>query len=342
MIGARLDFFDGAGCSGAVVGATLSPPVAGDTGGFRTISDSPGAARRQPHSRSSSLWRSKAAPPPPSRCVSTTSSTVPLRLSSATDSRAATPAPGASALRKRPGAALGLGGRPSPWQRRGPSSVCLCLAPERLLARSLARAEARGHLASAALDRMAMGVVILDGEGRVAHLNPAARRRLGTDCGVTLVADRLEFVNPELEGRLRALREREHETSTEPRRLASELLRAPRAGGKPPLEIPRRLARRSRPRGGRRRPGALPLRRRPRVRNSRERPSCASTASPLPKPESPRSPARQRHRRSRDPSRPQTRNRPHPPQRRHRQSRHHPPADLVRLLLTGAAGVRWE
>ena len=36
VIGARLDFFDGAGCSGAVVGATLSPPVAGDTGGFRT------------------------------------------------------------------------------------------------------------------------------------------------------------------------------------------------------------------------------------------------------------------------------------------------------------------
>ncbi len=107
----------------------------------------------------------------------------------------------------------------------------------RVLARALARAEARGHLASAALDRMAMGVVILDGEGRVAHLNPAARRRLGTDCGVTLVADRLEFVNPELEKRLRALREREHETAAEPRRLASELLRAPRAGDKPPLEI---------------------------------------------------------------------------------------------------------
>ena len=107
----------------------------------------------------------------------------------------------------------------------------------RLLARSLARAEARGHLASAALDRMAMGVVILDGEGRVAHLNPAARRRLGSECGVTLQADHLEFADPEIEKRLRVLRERQHETSTEPRRLASELLRAPRNADRPPLDI---------------------------------------------------------------------------------------------------------
>lgn len=107
----------------------------------------------------------------------------------------------------------------------------------RVLARALARAEARGHLASAALDRMAMGVVILDGEGRVAHLNPAARRRLGSDCGVALLADRLEFADPEMEKRLRGLRERQHETATEPRRLASELLRAPRNGERPPLDI---------------------------------------------------------------------------------------------------------
>ncbi len=107
----------------------------------------------------------------------------------------------------------------------------------RVLARALARAEARGHLASAALDRMAMGVVILDGEGRVAHLNPAARRRLGSECGVTLLVDRLEFADPELEKRLRVLRERQHETGTEPRRLASELLRAPRNAERPPLDI---------------------------------------------------------------------------------------------------------
>ena len=107
----------------------------------------------------------------------------------------------------------------------------------RLLARSLARAEARGHLASAALDRMAMGVVILDGEGRVAHLNPAARRRLGSECGVTLQTDRLEFADPEIEKRLRVLRERQHETAAEPRRLASDLLRAPRDGDRPPLDI---------------------------------------------------------------------------------------------------------
>lgn len=36
LVGARIDYFGGAGCSGAVVGSTLSPPVAGDTGGFRT------------------------------------------------------------------------------------------------------------------------------------------------------------------------------------------------------------------------------------------------------------------------------------------------------------------
>jgi DNA-binding CsgD family transcriptional regulator/PAS domain-containing protein len=107
----------------------------------------------------------------------------------------------------------------------------------RLLARALARAEARGHLASAALDRMAMGVVILDGEGRVAHLNPTARRRLGPECGVHLLADRLEFVDPTLEPRLRKLRERERDSTTEPRRLASELLRLPRAGERPPLDI---------------------------------------------------------------------------------------------------------
>ena len=107
----------------------------------------------------------------------------------------------------------------------------------RLLARSLARAEARGHLASAALDRMAMGVVILDGEGRVAHINPAARRRLGSECGVTLQADHLEFADPEIEKRLRVLRERQHPTSAEPRRLASELLRAPRSADRPPLDI---------------------------------------------------------------------------------------------------------
>jgi DNA-binding CsgD family transcriptional regulator len=107
----------------------------------------------------------------------------------------------------------------------------------RLLARALARAEARGRLASAALDRMAMGVVILDGEGRVAHLNPAARRQLGPGCGVRLVADQLEFVDPDLEKRLRALRDRHRDTATEPRRLASDLLRAPRAGEGSPLEI---------------------------------------------------------------------------------------------------------
>ena len=107
----------------------------------------------------------------------------------------------------------------------------------RLLARALARAEARGHLASAALDRMAMGVVILDGEGRVAHLNPAARRRLGPGCGVTLVADMLEWSSPAIDKQLRALRGRTHVTAGEPRRLASEMLRVPRADGLPPLEI---------------------------------------------------------------------------------------------------------
>lgn len=107
----------------------------------------------------------------------------------------------------------------------------------RLLARALARAEARGHLASAALDRMAMGVVILDGEGRVAHLNPAARRRLGPGCGVALVADMLDWSSPAIDKQLRALRTRAHVTSGEPRRLASEMLRVPRADGQPPLEI---------------------------------------------------------------------------------------------------------
>ena len=107
----------------------------------------------------------------------------------------------------------------------------------RLLARALARAEARGHLASAALDRMAMGVVILDGEGRVAHLNPAARRRLGPRCGLALVADMLEWNSPAIDKQLRALRGRAHLTAGEPRRLASEMLRVPRAAGLPPLEI---------------------------------------------------------------------------------------------------------
>ncbi len=36
IVGVRLDFFDGAGCSGALLDSALSPPVAGDTGGFRT------------------------------------------------------------------------------------------------------------------------------------------------------------------------------------------------------------------------------------------------------------------------------------------------------------------
>jgi len=107
----------------------------------------------------------------------------------------------------------------------------------RLLARALARAEARGRLASAALDRMAMGVVILDGEGRVAHLNPAARRRLGAGCGVTLTADMLEWSSPAIDKQLRALRGHAHVTAGEPRRLASEMLRLPRADGQPPLEI---------------------------------------------------------------------------------------------------------
>lgn len=107
----------------------------------------------------------------------------------------------------------------------------------RLLARALARAEARGHLASAALDRMAMGVVILDGEGRVAHLNPAARRRLGSGCGVTLSADMLEWSSPAIDQQLRALRGRAHVTAGEPRRLASEMLRVVREDGQPPLEI---------------------------------------------------------------------------------------------------------
>lgn len=107
----------------------------------------------------------------------------------------------------------------------------------RLLARALARAEARGHLASAALDRMAMGVVILDGEGRVAHLNPAARRRLGPGCGVRLAADRLEWSSPAIDRQLRGLRGRTHVTAAEPRRLASEMLRVPREDGLPPLEI---------------------------------------------------------------------------------------------------------
>jgi hypothetical protein len=50
VVGVRLDFFDSAGCSGALLDSTLSPPVAGDTGGFRTHlqlarSASPEAAR---------------------------------------------------------------------------------------------------------------------------------------------------------------------------------------------------------------------------------------------------------------------------------------------------------
>ncbi len=36
VVGVRLDFFAGAGCTGTLVDSTLSPPVAGDTGGFRT------------------------------------------------------------------------------------------------------------------------------------------------------------------------------------------------------------------------------------------------------------------------------------------------------------------
>ena len=110
----------------------------------------------------------------------------------------------------------------------------------RLLARALARAEARGQLAAAALDRMAMGVVILDGEGRVAHINPAARRRLAPGCGVELIADRLEFRCPEtagIEKQLRALRGHPRETAGESRRLASEMLRLPREDAGPPLEI---------------------------------------------------------------------------------------------------------
>lgn len=36
VVGARIDYFAGAGCAGAVVGSALSPPVAGDTAGLRT------------------------------------------------------------------------------------------------------------------------------------------------------------------------------------------------------------------------------------------------------------------------------------------------------------------
>jgi hypothetical protein len=36
VVGLRLDFFAGSGCSGALVDSTLSPPVAGDTGGLRS------------------------------------------------------------------------------------------------------------------------------------------------------------------------------------------------------------------------------------------------------------------------------------------------------------------
>ena len=50
VVAVRLDFFDAAGCSGALLDSTLSPPVAGDTGGLRTYlqltrSGSPEAAR---------------------------------------------------------------------------------------------------------------------------------------------------------------------------------------------------------------------------------------------------------------------------------------------------------
>ncbi|MEO8198242.1 MAG: helix-turn-helix transcriptional regulator [Thermoanaerobaculia bacterium] len=106
----------------------------------------------------------------------------------------------------------------------------------RALARTLAHAEARGHLAAAALDRMAMGVVILDGEGRVAHLNPAARKVLEKESAVELVSDRLNFAQPALERALMALRQRSPETS-ERRRLAAELLRLPRSGQRAALEI---------------------------------------------------------------------------------------------------------
>ena len=84
---------------------------------------------------------------------------------------------------------------------------------------------------------MAMGVVILDGEGRVAHLNPAARRRLGVRSRVTLTAETLEWNSSAIDKQLRALRGRTHVTAGEPRRLASEMLRVAREDGQPPLEI---------------------------------------------------------------------------------------------------------
>ena len=48
-VGARIDYFDGAACSGALLDSTFSPPVAGDTGGFGSYlglarSSSPAAA----------------------------------------------------------------------------------------------------------------------------------------------------------------------------------------------------------------------------------------------------------------------------------------------------------
>ncbi|MEO8276922.1 MAG: LuxR C-terminal-related transcriptional regulator [Thermoanaerobaculia bacterium] len=106
----------------------------------------------------------------------------------------------------------------------------------RALARTLAHAEARGHLAAAALDRMAMGVVILDSEGRVAHLNPAARKIFEKDSAVELVSDRLFFNQPEIEQALRALRETVDEPGAR-RRLAAQLLRLSRGGSRPPIEM---------------------------------------------------------------------------------------------------------
>ncbi|MEZ5312679.1 MAG: helix-turn-helix transcriptional regulator [Thermoanaerobaculia bacterium] len=107
----------------------------------------------------------------------------------------------------------------------------------RTLDAMLVRAEARGQLAQAALDRMAGGVLILDGEGRIEIMNSTARQLLESASEVAIVEERLCFRRPELASQLERLREASRAAHDGGRHLEAEILRLSREGGRPPLEI---------------------------------------------------------------------------------------------------------
>ncbi|MEO8277484.1 MAG: helix-turn-helix transcriptional regulator [Thermoanaerobaculia bacterium] len=175
-----------------------------------------------------------------SRIVAASDLAVPAgsRLSSAGSEWAADP-PGAAAIDLGGDESLRLIFDRAPFQADERDFVRMVgrhIVRSRMLARTLARAEARGRLATAALDRMAMGVAILDGEGRVAHINPTARKLLEKESAVEFSGDRMIFVDEAIDRSLRGLRERSIEGS-ERRRLAVELLRLSRGPQTAPLEI---------------------------------------------------------------------------------------------------------